>query len=117
MKIVSLMTTDQGDEFDVRPGRVGNRGTRINARGSLQSQPFLKQVQVAVRRAGGKPNRIGRGPIRLADARETEAVGSMDAVVVPSSSRRFFRQSVTVVGSRTRAADSARVASQSRPGS
>jgi type IV secretory pathway VirD2 relaxase len=62
MKIVSLMTMDQGDEFDVRPGRVGNRGTRINARGNLQSQPFLKQVQVAVRRAGGDPNRIGRGP-------------------------------------------------------
>ena len=61
MKIVSLMTTDQGDEFDVRPGRVGNRGTRINAHGNLQSQPFLKQVQVAVRRAGGNPNRIGRG--------------------------------------------------------
>jgi type IV secretory pathway VirD2 relaxase len=62
MKIVSLMTTDQGDEFDVRPGRVGNRGTGINARRNLQSLPFLKQVQVAVRRAGGKPNSIGRGP-------------------------------------------------------
>ena len=62
MKIVSLMTTDQGDEFDVRPGRVGNRGTGINARRNLQSQPFLKQVEVAVRRAGGKPNSIGRGP-------------------------------------------------------
>jgi len=62
MQIVCLMTTDQGDEFDLRPGPVGNRGTRINARGNLQSQPFLKQVQVAVRRAGGNPNGIGRGP-------------------------------------------------------
>ncbi|WP_298253115.1 DUF3363 domain-containing protein [Bradyrhizobium sp.] len=62
MKIVSLMTTDQGDEFDVRPGRVSNRGTRINPRGNLQSQPFLKQVQVAVRKAGGNPSTIGRGP-------------------------------------------------------
>ena len=57
-----LMATDQSDDFHVRPGRVGSRGTRINPRGSLRSQPFLKQVQVAVRRAGGDPNRIGRGP-------------------------------------------------------
>src|SRR6516165_9773783 len=56
------MAQDQGDDFHVRPGRVGNRGTRINPRGSLKSQPFLKQVQVAVRKAGGDPNRIGREP-------------------------------------------------------
>jgi type IV secretory pathway VirD2 relaxase len=55
------MTADQSDDFHVRPGRVGSRGTRINPRGSLQSQPFLKQVQAAVRRAGGDPKRIGRG--------------------------------------------------------
>jgi type IV secretory pathway VirD2 relaxase len=42
MKIVSRMTTDQGGEFDVRPGRMGDRGTRTNARGNLQSQPFLR---------------------------------------------------------------------------
>jgi type IV secretory pathway VirD2 relaxase len=58
-----LMATDQSDDFHVRPGRVGSRGTRINPRGSLRSQPFPKQVQVAVRRAGGDPNRIGRGPV------------------------------------------------------
>ena len=57
------MATDQSDDFHVRPGRVGSRGTRINPRGSLRSQPFPKQVQVAVRRAGGDPNRIGRGPV------------------------------------------------------
>ena len=56
------MTADQSDDFHVRPGRVGSRGTRINPRGSLQSQPFLKQVQAAVRRAGGDSNRIGCGP-------------------------------------------------------
>ncbi|MBR0963994.1 relaxase/mobilization nuclease and DUF3363 domain-containing protein [Bradyrhizobium diazoefficiens] len=56
------MAQDQGDDFHVRPGRVGSRGTRINPRGDLRSQPFLKQVQVAVRRAGGDPNRIGREP-------------------------------------------------------
>ena len=54
------MAQDQGDDFHVRPGRVGSRGTRINPRGNLRSQPFLKQVQVAVRKAGEDPNRIGR---------------------------------------------------------
>jgi type IV secretory pathway VirD2 relaxase len=57
-----FMAQDQGDDFHVRPGRVGSRGTRINPRGNLSSQPFLKQVQVAVRKAGGNPNRIGREP-------------------------------------------------------
>ena len=51
------MATDQSDDFHVRPGRVGSRGTRINPRGSLRSQPFPKQVQVAVRRAGGDGSR------------------------------------------------------------
>jgi type IV secretory pathway VirD2 relaxase len=58
------MAQDRGDDFLVRPGRVGSRGTRVNPRGNLHSQPFLKQVQVAVRRAGGDPNRIGRVPGR-----------------------------------------------------
>ena len=56
------MAQDQGDEFHVRPGRVGSRGARISPRGNLRSQPFLKQVQVAIRKAGGDPNRIGREP-------------------------------------------------------
>jgi type IV secretory pathway VirD2 relaxase len=57
-----FMVQDQGDDFHVRPGRVRSRGTRINPRGNLSTQPFLKQVQVAVRKAGGDPNRIGREP-------------------------------------------------------
>ena len=65
-----FMAQDQGDDLHVRPGRVGNRGTRISPRGSLKSQPFLKQVQVAVRKAGGNPNRIGREPGPVPDARE-----------------------------------------------
>jgi hypothetical protein len=48
------MAQDQSDDFHVRPGRVGSRGTRVNPRGNLRSEPFLKQVQVAVRRAGGE---------------------------------------------------------------
>ena len=54
------MVKDSSDEFRVRPGRVGNRGTRLNPRPNMRAQPFLKQVQVAVGRAGGNPNRIGR---------------------------------------------------------
>src|ERR1700756_4073437 len=57
---LQFMAQDQGDDFHVRPGRVGSRGPRISPRGNLSSQPFLKQVQVAVRKAGGDPNRIGR---------------------------------------------------------
>ena len=56
------MAQDRSDDFHVRPGRMGSRGTRINPRGNLTSQPFLKQVQVAVRKAGSDPNRIGREP-------------------------------------------------------
>jgi type IV secretory pathway VirD2 relaxase len=51
------MARDQSDDFRVRPGRSRSDGTRINPR----AQPFLKQVQIAVRRAGGDPNQIGRG--------------------------------------------------------
>ena len=58
------MATDQSDDFHVRPGRVGSRGTRVNPGRRLQSEPFLKQVQVAVRRAGGDSSWIGRGPDR-----------------------------------------------------
>lgn len=56
------MAMDQGDDFRVRPGRVGSRGARIKPRDNLRSQPFHSQVEVAVRRAGGDPNRIGRMP-------------------------------------------------------
>jgi hypothetical protein len=51
------MAKDQSDDFRVRPGRSRSGGTRVNPR----AQPFVKQVQIAVRRAGGNPNQIGRG--------------------------------------------------------
>ncbi len=72
------MAQDQGDDFHVRPGRVGSRGARINPRGNLRSQPFLKQVQVAVRKAGGDPNRIGREP-GLGGGRERGLSGRFNA--------------------------------------
>jgi type IV secretory pathway VirD2 relaxase len=67
---LQFMATDQSDDFHVRPGPVRSRGTRINSSGNQRSQPFLKQVQLAVRRAGGDPNRIGReGAGRAASGR------------------------------------------------
>jgi type IV secretory pathway VirD2 relaxase len=52
------MARDDGENFRVRPGRSRSGSTRINPR----SQPFLQQVQIAVRKAGGDPRRIGSGP-------------------------------------------------------
>ena len=51
------MARDESEKFRVRPGRSRNGGARINPR----NQPFLKQVQIAVRKAGGDPRRIGAG--------------------------------------------------------
>lgn len=53
-----VMARDESENFRIRPGRSRNGGARINSR----TQPFLKQVQVAVRKAGGDPRRIGSGP-------------------------------------------------------
>jgi len=51
------MAGDDIDDFRIRIGRSRSRG----ARGNRLSQPFLKQVEAAVRAAGGNPKRIG-GP-------------------------------------------------------
>jgi type IV secretory pathway VirD2 relaxase len=50
-----VMARDDSENFRVRPGRLRNGGARINPR----TQPFLKQVQIAVRKAGGDPKRMG----------------------------------------------------------
>jgi type IV secretory pathway VirD2 relaxase len=49
------MARDDSENFRVRPGRSRNGGARINP----WTQPFLKQVQIAVRKAGGDPKRMG----------------------------------------------------------
>lgn len=64
------MATDDSD-FRIRPGRSRSRGTRVNPR----TQSFLTQVKVAVRRAGGNPNRIGRS----AGGREGKSSGRFNA--------------------------------------
>src|SRR5216684_1880871 len=64
------MATDDSD-FHIRPGRSRSRGTRVNPR----TQSFLTQVKVAVRKAGGNPNRISRS----AGGREVKSSGRFNA--------------------------------------
>src|SRR6267143_658925 len=64
------MATDDID-FRIRPGRSRSRGTRVNPR----TQSFLTQVKVAVRKAGGNPNRISRS----AGGREGKSSGRFNA--------------------------------------
>jgi type IV secretory pathway VirD2 relaxase len=49
------MAGDDNDDFRVHTGHSRSRGTRADAR----MQPVLKQVQSAIRKGGGNPNRIG----------------------------------------------------------
>jgi hypothetical protein len=73
LPIVSGWQGDSADDFRIRLGRSGSLGTRADGR----SQPFEKQVQAAVRRAGGNLNRIGGSAGR-------EAGGSMPEAGAPS---------------------------------
>jgi type IV secretory pathway VirD2 relaxase len=68
------MACDESENFRVRPGRSRNGGARINPR----TQPFLKQVQIAVRKAGGDPRRIGSGA-RSSGGREGGRTGRFNA--------------------------------------
>jgi len=68
------MARDESENFRVRPGRSRNGGARINPR----TQPFLKQVQIAVRKAGGDPRRIGTGA-RSGGGREGGGTGRFNA--------------------------------------
>ncbi|WP_276326876.1 DUF3363 domain-containing protein [Bradyrhizobium valentinum] len=53
------------DDFRIRPGKVRDRGGRTRARrlGGIRPRPasFLGEVQQAIRRAGGNPDRIRTG--------------------------------------------------------
>lgn len=69
-----VMARDDSENFRVRPGRSRNGRARINPR----TQPFLKQVQIAVRKAGGDPQRIGSGA-RSGGGREGGRTGRFNA--------------------------------------
>ena len=50
------MASKDSDDFRIRPGRPRSRGTRVRSR----NLSFVQEVQAAIRKAGGNPNRIGR---------------------------------------------------------
>jgi hypothetical protein len=68
------MAGDDKEDFRVRPGRSRRRGQRADAR----SRSFINQVHAAVRKAGGNPNRIGRGSA-AAGGRKGEGSGRFNA--------------------------------------
>ena len=49
------MARDDSDDIRIRPGRSRRAGTRADPR----ELPFTRQVELAVRMAGGNPGRIG----------------------------------------------------------
>jgi type IV secretory pathway VirD2 relaxase len=69
-----VMARDESENFRVRPGRSRRGGARINPR----TQPFLKQVEIAVCKAGGDPRRIGSGA-RSGGGREGGRTGRFNA--------------------------------------
>ncbi|MCI0600525.1 MAG: DUF3363 domain-containing protein [Beijerinckiaceae bacterium] len=68
------MAGDHRDDFHIKTGRSRSRGTGVNPR----SLPFVKQVEIAVRKAGGNPNRIARGS-ESAGGRKEEGIGRFNA--------------------------------------
>jgi len=54
------MAKDDSDDIRIRAGRSRGAGRRANPR----DLPFTRQIELAVRRAGGNPSRIGRGGAR-----------------------------------------------------
>ncbi|MGO8847680.1 MAG: DUF3363 domain-containing protein [Methylocella sp.] len=68
------MAGDHRDDFHIKTGRSRSRGTGINPR----SAPFVRQVDFAIRKAGGNPNRIGRGSA-AAGGRKGEGSGRFNA--------------------------------------
>ena len=68
------MAGDHRDDFHIKTGRPRSRGTGV----SLRSPPFVRQVEIAIRKAGGNPNRIGRGSA-AAGGRKGEGTGRFNA--------------------------------------
>ncbi|SEE67933.1 Type IV secretory pathway, VirD2 components (relaxase) [Rhizobiales bacterium GAS191] len=68
------MARDDRDDLRIKPGRVRDQGTRVKAR----SLPFVRQVENAVRKAGGNPDRIG-GAAGSAGTRKGNGSGRFNA--------------------------------------
>ncbi|MBG0810430.1 relaxase/mobilization nuclease and DUF3363 domain-containing protein [Methylosinus sp. H3A] len=69
------MASDDRDDFHIRPGRSRAGGRSVTPR----SLPFVRQVEIAVQKAGGDPGRIGRGPAAAAGGRKGEGSGRFNA--------------------------------------
>ncbi|MGY4173463.1 DUF3363 domain-containing protein [Bradyrhizobium sp. USDA 4529] len=67
------MASDERDDFLIRPGRARNRGSRV-----VRDLPFLTEVKIAVRKAGGNPRQIGRGS-ESAGSRNGQGSGRFNA--------------------------------------
>lgn len=70
------MAPDDSDKFRVRPGRIRQRGTRQSG---LAALPFRRQVEIAVREAGGWSGRKGSGRYN-ARGRGVRAAGALSGV-------------------------------------
>ena len=70
----AFMAGDQRDDFHIKTGRSRSRGTSVTRR----SPPFVRQVEIAVRKAGGNPNRIDHGSA-AAGGRKGERSGRFNA--------------------------------------
>ena len=70
------MAQDDSDKFRVRPGRIRQRGTRQSG---LAALPFRRQVEIAVREAGGWSGRKGSGRYN-ARGRGVRAVSALSGV-------------------------------------
>ena len=68
------MAGDHRDDFHIKTGRSRSRGTGVHPR----SPSFVRQVEFAIRKAGGNPNRIGRGSA-AAGGRKGEGSGRFNA--------------------------------------
>ncbi|MBS7542850.1 DUF3363 domain-containing protein [Ancylobacter oerskovii] len=70
------MAQEDSDKFRVRPGRIRQRGTRGS---SFAKVPFRRQVEIAVREAGGWSGRKGGGRYN-ARGRGVRAAGTLSSV-------------------------------------
>ena len=75
------MAADDNDDFRIRVGRSRGRRTKVDRR----ARTFVGQVNVAVRKEGGDPNRVaglvGKGSARFnARGRGAKVVGGFPRV-------------------------------------
>ncbi|MBM3553266.1 MAG: DUF3363 domain-containing protein [Alphaproteobacteria bacterium] len=83
------MTSDDADDFHIRPGRSRSGGTRAGSR----PQTFVKRVESAVRKAGGDPKRIGGGTGKKNGRFNARGRGAKAAATLAGESGEWRRDS------------------------